>query len=147
MNQKNSKMNKKAIFSSMLLILSFLLIKNADAQTRYMHYETTEGVKVSYRWQRASFFDKSSDAVINFQFTNESAFPVEVSFDLGFYRDLQLMYEHTDNTICLLPGQSRKGSRAGLRFTAAGISLDMTREDWFAWDFTHFEVKEVSDCE
>ncbi len=140
-------MNKKAILSSMLLVVSLLFAGTALAQARYMHYETTEGVKVEYRWQRISFFNKDSDAVINFQFTNESAFPVEVNFDIGFYRDNQLMYQSTDNTICLLPGQSRRGVRAGLRFTATGITLDNTREDWFSWDFVHFEVKEVSDCQ
>ena len=140
-------MNKKTMLSSMLLILSFLLAENALAQARYLHYETTEGVKVAYRWQRSSFFDKNSDAVINFEFTNESAFPVEVSFDLGFYRDHQLFLQSEDNHICLLPGQTRRGFRAGLRFTAEGINLAMTREDWFSWDFVHFEVREVSDCE
>ena len=139
-------MNRKAILGSLLLILSFFYAGPLAAQFRFMHYETIEGVRVDYRWQRTSFFNKQSDAVINFQFTNESAFPVEVTFDLGFYREQQLMHESTENTVCLLPGQTRRGMRAGLRFTAAGVTLPMTEMEWFSWDLIHFEVQEVTDC-
>ncbi len=139
---------RKLLFSwALCLILPGLVAEQAAAQqVKYLAFETIEGVEVSYRWHRSSVLNRQSDAVLNLQFVNQTAFPLEVEFDLGFYRDEQLMFASEENRICLRPGQRRRGLRAGLRFTAPGIKMDMVDADWFSWGFIHFEATEVDNC-
>jgi hypothetical protein len=133
-----------------LMLLGFLLAvffsKGSHAQVEYHYYDTFDEVKVGFRWQRANIFQRNSDAVLNLELTNLKDTAVEVTFTVGFYRDHQLILENSDNKICLKPGQSRRGVRGDLRYSAGGITLDMTEKDWFTWEIFLFEVTEVSDC-
>lgn len=129
-----------------LILLGLVAERVSAQQVRYLAYQSIEGIEVSYRWHRSNLLNRQSDAVLNLQFVNQTAFPLEVEFDLGFYRDEQLMFASEGNRICLRPGQRRRGLRAGLRFTAPGIKMDMVDADWFSWGFIHFEATEVANC-
>ncbi len=130
------------LFAGLLLGFS----QPVSAQVEYTYFDNRDGVLAEYRWQRSHPFKKGSDAMLNIQLTNQSAYSVEVVFSLGFYNDNQLMLESRGNRVCIKPGQRIRGHRAGLRFSAEGISLEMAQAAWFSWDLFDFEVKEVPDC-
>jgi hypothetical protein len=119
----------------------------AAAQVQYHYHETHDTVRVGYRWQRAQLFSRDSDAVLNLELVNQGDAAVEVLFSVGFYRDQQLFLEARDNRICLRPGQTRRGVRGDLRFSATGITLDDTEEAWFSWDLFGVVVREVAGCD
>mgnify|MGYP001108979490 CR=1 FL=1 len=128
------------------LLFTVLLSKGSAAQVEYHYYDTFDEIRVGFRWQRSHIFQRGSDAVLNLELTNMRDAAVEVTFTVGFYRDHQLILENSDNSICLKPGQRRRGVRGDLRYSAAGINLEMTEKEWFSWEMFHVEVTEVSDC-
>ncbi len=113
-------------------------------QVEYHYFDLREGVRIDYRWTRASLFDRGSDAVLYLQMTNENDFPVKIVFTVGFYRDEQLFVEGAQNILCLNPGQRRRGGRSDMRYSADGINMVMTEEEWFSWDIIDFDVEEAS---
>ena len=129
------------IFVAVLLILTNQVYAQ---QVEYHFFDKRDGIKIEYRWARANLFDRNSDAVLYLQMTNENEYPVNIVYDLVFYRDEQLYLESAGNTLCLSPGQRRRGSRTDMRFSAEGITLPMIEEDWFDWDLIVFDVKEAS---
>ncbi len=138
---------KALILKPVLAFLLLLFVHAAFAQVDYNYHETEDGVRIEYRWQRERFFARNSNAVLNLQLTNQGTEPVEVVFSAAFYEDGRLLFRSEDEVICLGPGESKRGLRAGLRFTAPGITMDMVQQDWFSWDMYTFEVKEVDQCE
>lgn len=132
-----------------LLLVSVLLFSAiaANAQRGYTEFETEDNIKTMYRWQRAAFFDKDSDAVLNLRVTNENETAVNMTFIVGFYNDGLLVYQSEENQLCLKPGQSRRGGLAGLRFTLEDLKLEDTEEEGFSWDFVTFDVEEVESCD
>ncbi len=138
-------MNYKSVmlfFSVLLLSFSFV-----TAQRGYTEFETEDSIKVMYRWQRATFFDKDSDAVLNLRVTNENETAVNWTFIVGFYKDELLVYQSEENQLCLKPGQSLRGGIAGLRFSLEDKKLEDTEKEDFSWDFVIFDVEEVESCE
>ena len=130
-----------------LIFLGAVFSSNVYAQqVEYHYFDLRDGVRVDYRWTRSSLFDRGSDAVLYLQMTNENEFPVKIVFTVGFYRDEQLFVESAQNILCLAPGQRRRGSRSDMRYSADGINLAMTEEEWFSWDINDFDVEEAS-CE
>ncbi len=132
-----------------LLLVSVLLFSAiaANAQRGYTEFETEDNIKTMYRWQRAAFFDKDSDAVLNLRVTNENETAVNMTFIVGFYNEGLLVYQSEENQLCLKPGQSRRGGLAGLRFTLEDLKLEDTEEEGFSWDFVTFDVEEVESCD
>ena len=113
-------------------------------QVEYHYFDEKDQVKIEYRWTRSNMLDRNSDAVLYLQITNLNDHPVLISFDLGFYQDDQLFLESKGNTLCLNPGQRRRGSRTDMRFSAPGIGLRQVESDDFSWDMIRFEVKEAT---
>ncbi len=130
-----------------LAAISFLLPKNAFAQVVYQEYATIDSIKVEYRWQRERFFAADSHAILNLQLTNVSETPAQVSFVAAFYRDGIIFFETEEQSICLLPGQTKRGNRAGLRFMAEGITMSKVEAEGFSWDIPFMEVIGVQHCE
>lgn len=131
-----------------LIVLAFLTLGAGFTfgQRGYTEFVKEENMLVTYRWQRASFFKKDSDAVLNLRVTNENETAVEWIFTVGFYNDKVLVYESEQMTLCFKPGQSRRGGLAGLRFTVEGMKLEDTEDDSFSWEFGVFDVDEVESC-
>ncbi|MFW5706601.1 MAG: hypothetical protein ACOCX0_03965 [Bacteroidota bacterium] len=127
--------------------LFYLGLISAAAQRGFTEFETEDEIKVMYRWQRAVFFLKNSDAVLGLRVTNLSDSPVKWTYSVAFYNDKMLTYESETSELCLLPGQSRRGSLAGLRYTVEGMKKDEVESDSFSWDFGTFRVEEVESCE
>lgn len=136
--------NYFAALMCITLILGFSA--EASSQRGLQEFGREQDIFVQYKWQRANFFDKESNAALTLRVTNESENFVEINFTISFYRNEQLMFQNSDNTLCLRPGQSRRGSPAGLRFMAEGISMDMIEEEWFSWDVSQMEVTIVETC-
>lgn len=129
------------------LIFTTFLFSGSNAQVQYHYFDTFDEVRVGYRWQRTNILQRNSDAVLNLELVNQGEAAVEVSFTVGFYRDHLLILENSDNKLCLKPGQSRRGVRGDLRYSAAGINLEMTENEWFSWEVFDVEVTEVEDCD
>lgn len=138
-------MNTKNI----LLLISFFIlsVSHATAQRGYTEFETEDNIKVMYRWQRANFFDKDSDAVLNLRVTNENETAVNWTFIVGFYNDELLVYQSEENQLCLKPGQSLRGGLAGLRFSLEDLKTEDTEKEGFSWDLVIFDVEETEGCE
>lgn len=136
-------------YKILLLLVTVLLFSAiaANAQRGYTEFETEDNIKTMYRWQRATFFKKDSDAVLNLRVTNENETAVNMTFIVGFYNDGLLVYQSEENQLCLKPGQSRRGGLAGLRFTLEDLKLEDTEEEGFSWDFVTFDVEEVESCD
>lgn len=115
-------------------------------QVEYHYFDQKDSIRIEYRWARANLLDRNSDAVLYLQMTNQNDFQVKIVYDIGFYRDNELFLESTGNTLCLKPGQRRRGSRTDMRFSADGIQLSMVEEAWFDWDIIAFSV-EASECD
>ncbi|MFO7977137.1 MAG: hypothetical protein R6U64_00640 [Bacteroidales bacterium] len=128
----------------MTLMMGFSM--NASAQRGFEDFSREEGLHIQYRWQRASFFDKNSDAVLVMRVTNLTEKPLQVTFAIGFYENQMILFQNRDNQICLKPGQSLRGAPAGLRFGADGITLDQARGEDFTFDIFDLKVKEVESC-
>ena len=137
-------MNHK-ILLALISVLFFSAIA-ANAQRGYTEFETEDNMKTMYRWQRASFFKKDSDAVLNLRITNENETAVNLSFIVGFYDEGLLVYQSEENQLCFKPGQSRRGGLAGLRFTLEDFKTEDLENEGFAWDFVMFDVEEVESC-
>lgn len=135
-------------YKTLLLLVSVLFISAiaANAQRGYTEFETEDNMKTMYRWQRATFFKKDSDAVLNLRVTNENETAVKMSFIVGFYDGGLLVYQSEENQLCFKPGQSRRGGLAGLRFTLEDLKLEDTEKEEFSWDFVTFDVEEVESC-
>lgn len=114
---------------------------------QYHDYDTIDNVRIEYRWQRASFFQRNPPALLNLKLTNLSDAHVEIRFAAGFYRDEQLFFESSEQLYCLEPWESIRGGRASLRFEADGVHMDTTEEDWFSWDMPFIEVRVVDSCD
>ncbi len=138
---------KKSLVFTVTIFLSLLLAFPGFAQRGYDKLGVENDVLIQYRWQRENIFDRHSNAVLNLRLTNESEEARELVFTIAFYRDEQIMFESTGNSICLEPGQSRRGGGAGLRFSSEGISRDMTEEEWFSWDILWEEINPVVACD
>lgn len=132
----------------LFIVMAFMAIGAGltFGQRGYTEFGKEENLMVMYRWQRASFFQKDSDAVLNLRVTNENESAVEWTFTVGFYNDEALMYESEQVTLCLKPGQSRRGGLAGLRFTVDGMKMDAVEDEKFSWEFGVYDVDEVEDC-
>ncbi len=118
----------------------------AFSQVQYHPLDTIEDVLIEYRWQKASFFGKDPDAILNLKITNISDDFLELVFTAGFYRDGQLFFESPEQDLCLAPGETRRGGRADLRFSAEGIRMSTIEEEWFSWDLPFLNVNIVADC-
>jgi hypothetical protein len=137
-------MKKRLILSAAVMLM--LISSSAVAQRGYTEFKTEEGVAVMYRWQRAQFFNRDSDAVLNLRVTNENEYPVNWTYSVIFYHDKMAMHESADTTLCIQPGQSKRGAFAGLRYTVDGLKLSDVESDIFEWEFSVFDVEEVEDC-
>jgi len=130
-----------------LFLASMLAFSNVSyAQFGFDDYGTEEGIRIQYRWARQNPFDPTSNAALSLRLTNEHPHPVIATLTVTFFRNEQVMFESRDNNYCLEAGQSLRGAFASLRFMAEGISLDMTREDWFSWKVSAITVKPVESC-
>lgn len=127
----------------------FLIVagKPAFAQVEYLVHDTIEEVKVEYRWQRERFFGSDPNAVLNMRLTNLSEDHVVFSFFPAYYRDGIIMYETPEFTVCIAPGKTLRGGRAGLRFVADGITMSTVEQEWFSWDIPYVHTEIVEDCE
>ena len=132
----------------LLPIIAMLLFSSytVTAQRGYTEFETEDNMKVMYRWQRATFFKKDSDAVLNLRVTNQNETAVNWTYIVGFYDKGLLVYQSEKNQLCFKPGQTRRGGLAGLRFSLEGMKQEDTEKDGFAWDFVTFDVEEVDSC-
>lgn len=138
----------KIIASVTFLLLSFIIWPNgAWAQVEYDEYGEAGGVFIEYRWQRESFFGRDPYALLNLKLTNRAEDHREIAFVIAFYRDDILIFESEEQIICLKPGESIRGGRADLRFSAEGIRMSTIEEGGFDWDFLYFEVETVPACE
>ncbi len=120
--------------------------KTAFAQVEYHVHDTIEDIKVEYRWQRERFFGSDPNAVLNMRLTNLSDDYVVFSLVPAYYRDGVIMFEADEFTICLAPGESLRGGRAGLRFVADEITMSMVEQEWFSWDISYVSAEIVDDC-
>lgn len=131
-----------------LVLAAFMFAGYASfAQIEYYKHDTVEDILIEYRWQRASIFRKNPDALLNLKINNHSYDFVEVRFTVAFYRDEQIYFESQEQFLCLAPGASRRGARAGLRFSAPGIKRETVIKDWFSWDLPYVDVRVVDSCE
>jgi hypothetical protein len=134
-------MKAKLILATLGLL--FLTILSASAQRGFTEFETEDDIKVMYRWQRATFFLKNIDAVLGLRVTNLSDSHVKWTYSVAFYNDKMLSYESETSELCLKPGQSRRGSLAGLRYSVEGMKMEDVQSDSFSWDFGIFDVEKV----
>jgi len=138
---------KTLILRNLFLAVFMLAGLASFAQIEYYKHDTIEDILIEYRWQRASIFRKDADARLNLKISNHSYDYVEVRFTVAFYRDEQIYFESSEQVLCLAPGASRRGARAGLRFSAPGITRDAITEDWFSWDLSGVKVKVIDGCD
>ncbi|MFN3556705.1 MAG: hypothetical protein ACK4VN_12135 [Bacteroidales bacterium] len=136
---------KLVVFAGLLLVLG-VLPTISFAQRGFTEFVTEDHIKVMYRWQRASAVQADSDAVLGLRVTNTHTVPVKWSYSVGFYDGGVLVYQSETFELCLNPGQSRRGSLAGLRFSVEGLTLADTQKESFSWDFGVFDVDEVESC-
>jgi hypothetical protein len=137
---------KTRLFLATLGVFLLTLLP-AAAQRGFTEFETEEDIKVMYRWQRATFFLKDSDAVLGLRATNLSDSHVKWTYSVAFYNDKMLTYESEPSVLCLKPGQSRRGSLAGLRYSLEGMKLVDVESESFSWDFGIFDVDKVESCD
>lgn len=137
---------KKKLFLLLITVLLFTA-PGANAQRGYTEFETEDDLAVMYRWQRAKFYLKDSDAVLNLRVTNSNESAVKWTFAVGFYDGGRLLYQSEENELCLKPGQSRRGGLAGLRFSLEDMKLDAVEQESFSWDFVAYDVEKVENCE
>lgn len=130
------------LLTGILIITGF----TAQAQRGYTEFENEEEIQVMYRWQRSCFLRKNSDAVLNLRLTNPHDSAVNVTFVVGFYNEGLLFYQSDPNTLCLKPGQTRRGGVAGLRFTLEDLKLEDVEDEKFSWDFATFETETIEEC-
>jgi hypothetical protein len=140
-------MRKSTFYIMLSMILMAITSWEANAQRGYTEFDNEDSLKIMYRWQRASLFDKESDAVLNIRVTNNNESTVNWTYSVGFYRQGVLVLESEPDMLCLKPGQSRRGALAGLRFSAEGVKIADVEEDGFSWEFGVFDVVEVENCE
>ena len=137
---------RNKIISVLAFGIVLLISGSAYSQVQYHPLDTIEDVLIEYRWQKASFFGKDPDAILNLRITNTSDEFIELVFTTGFYRDGQLFFESPEQDLCLAPGETRRGGRADLRFSAEGIRMSTIEEEWFTWDLPFINVNIVADC-
>ena len=135
------------IFRFFVAGLFLIAGKTAFAQVDYHMHDTIEDVKVEYRWQRERFFGSDPNAVLNMRLTNLSEDYLVFSFVPAYYRDGVIMYETPEFTVCMAPGETIRGGRAGLRFVAEGITMSMVDQEWFSWDILFVNAEAVADCD
>lgn len=137
----------KKLFSLMTFaVMLVLLSSESKAQVVYTEVANVDSVRVAYRWQRERFFASDSHAVLNLQMTNESEESVKVSFVAAFYRGGIMVFETAEQEICLKPGETKRGHRAGLRFMAEGITMLTVEQEDFSWDIPFMDVVPVPVC-
>ncbi|MFN2395976.1 MAG: hypothetical protein ABR597_09845, partial [Bacteroidales bacterium] len=112
---------KTTIYYFLAAIVISLVSLTVEAQRGYTRFDNEEDMEIMYRWQRASVFDKESDAVLNIRVTNQNDSAVNWTYAIGFYIDGMLVFESETYELCLKEGQSRRGGLAGLRFSMEGI--------------------------
>jgi hypothetical protein len=137
---------KTTIYYFMAAIVISMGSLTAEAQRGYTEFDNEENLEIMYRWQRASVFDRESDAVLNIRVTNNNESAVNWTYSVGFYIDGLLVYESETYELCLQKGQSRRGGLAGLRFTMEGVKPEDVEKENFQWDFVVFDVDEVENC-
>jgi len=137
---------KTTIFYFLATIVISLVSITAEAQRGYTEFDNEENMEIMYRWQRASAFDRESDAALNIRVTNQNESAVNWTYSVGFYIDGLLVYESETYELCLQKGQSRRGGLAGLRFTMEGVKPEDVEKENFQWDFVVFDVDEVENC-
>jgi hypothetical protein len=139
-------MERKTFITIFAIVMLMISSQQLFAQRGYTEFDNEENLRIMYRWQRTSPFDKNSDAVLNIRVTNNNEFTVNWTYSIGFYRHGVLVFESEPGTLCLKPGQSRRGALAGLRFTAEGIKMEDVEDDKFSWEFGIFDVDQVENC-
>jgi len=137
---------KTSIYYFLAAIVISLGSLTAEAQRGYTKFDNEENMEIMYRWQRASIFDRESDAVLNIRVTNQNDSDVNWTYAVGFYIDGMLVFESETYELCLREGQSRRGGLAGLRFTMEGVKPEDVEKENFQWDFVVFDVEEVESC-
>lgn len=134
----------------MTLTLGFFLLCSlpADllAQSGFTDHSREDGVRIVYRWQRSMPAQRDSDAALVLRATNENTFPVQLTLTVGFYQDKVLVLESEPASVCIMPGQTRRGGLAGLMFTATGMKMADVGAENFSWDIVEWEVKQVEGC-
>lgn len=127
-----------------LITIIFPAVSMQGQQVEYHYFDSLDGVRIDYRWSRANLLNRNSDAILYLQLTNENDHAVKIVYTVGFYRDDQLFLESDSSVLCLNPGQRRRGSRSDMRYSAEGMDMSMTEEEWFSWGFVVFDAEEAS---
>lgn len=140
-------MKMKPVFYALAVSLIVLVSTfNSSAQRGYTTFTEEEGIQVMYKWQRAVFYKKDSDAVLNLRISNQKETHALVNFSVGFYKDGMLLLESDENQLCLKPGQTKRGGMAGLRFSVEGMKKEDAKDESYSWEFTTFDVAETDEC-
>ncbi|MFW6226638.1 MAG: hypothetical protein ACOC31_00890 [Bacteroidota bacterium] len=140
-------MKKRSFFyASAISVILMLSNFNSNAQRGYTTFTEEEGIKVMYKWQRAVFYKKDSDAVLNLRISNQKEAHVLVNFGVGFYKDGLLLLESDENQLCMKPGQTKRGGLAGLRFAVEDMKKEDAKDESYSWEFTTFDVAETDEC-
>jgi hypothetical protein len=125
----------------------FFAPDSAHAQARFIEYDNEENLLIQYRWSRSSPFNKESDAVLNLRVVNYNDTHIKWNYSIGLYNQGVKFFESEISELCLNPGESRRGSLAGLRFSAEGITMEDVEDPGFAWEFVVFDVQKVGKCD
>lgn len=139
-------MKKIQGFILMIFAATFLFCGSAHAQRGYEDFANEENLRIMYRWQHASVFNRQSDAVLNLRVTNNNPSIVVWTYSVAFYKTGMKVYESETYELCLQEGQSRRGGLAGLRFTVEDLKMEDVEKETFDWDFSIFDVEEVEKC-
>ena len=129
-----------------MLFAFFANTASSFSQIRFSKHGEEDGLKIENRWRRSNFFNKNSDAVLIIKLTNTNTYAVNAKLSVGFYRDGILAFSSEEQTVCLEPGQVKRGFQTNFRFTAEGITIAETHEDNFSWDFATVEIIRVEKC-
>ncbi len=141
---------KKTLSTSLVFILLTILLislgTTSDAQIRYTEFETKEGVKIEYRWQRSNIFKSETRTILNLRIENTNDYPVNIEFVVGFYESGKLEYKSEDMEKCFDAGERKRGGLADLRFQYTKLTRNQIESEDFDWEFVYFRVEQTDEC-
>jgi len=132
----------KPLFVILISLISF----NLFAQRGFIAFKNTEDIEVSYRWKKQSVFKKDSPQQLVLSVRNLTSESIKVNFTVNYYWQSVVNAESEAVELCVKPGKTKKGARAGLVFSTGELSNTQIRSEDFSFDIPDLVVTKTAGC-
>lgn len=126
--------------------LGFILFQHTQAQFFYDKHSTHEKVEISYKWDYADPFDKTSAYELRLKLKNKNNKHVLVSFSVDYYLGPTLAESAQVEDFCLVPNGTASGKLDGVYFASDVLTNEELKSPDFRWELNDIKIEMVKEC-